>query len=141
MSRILTNRTDPPGGVLVLGGAICLVAGIMLVVMRFADPTPAIVAVAAVLVVAGFTLLINGGLTLASHPVWTEGTVQDRRWTVRGARRVGMIVLDTGAVEPFVVEVGGAVFAALAVGDHVRVEHGSLDRARVSRVELLEEKG
>ncbi len=94
---------------------------------------------AAVLVVAGFSLLINGGLALASRPVWTAGTVIDRRWTVRGARRVGVIVLDTGAAEPLAVQVEGPMFTALAVGDRVRVEHGSLDRLRVFRVELLDD--
>lgn len=138
MTRTLTNHNGPPPLAITLAGAVCFVVGIALVVTRYHDPTPAIVGVAAVLIVAGFSLLINGGLALASRPVWTEGTVIDRRWTVRGARRVGAVVLDTGAAEPFVVQVHGSVFTALAVGDRVRVEHGSLDRTRVSQIELLD---
>jgi len=139
MPRTLTNRTGPPDAAIALAGAVCLAAGIALVVARFARPTPVIVSVAAVLVVAGFSLLINGGLALFSHPVWTAGTVLDRRWTVRGARRVGVVVLDTDAVEPLAVQVNGDIFAVLAVGDRVRIEHGSLDRGRVFRIELLDD--
>jgi len=141
MPRTLMNRTGPPDATVALAGAVCLTVGIALVVARFARPTPVIVSVAAVLIVAGFSLLINGALALFSRPVWTEGTILDRRWTVRGARRVGVIVLDTGAVEPLAVPLKGAVFTALTVGDRVRVEHGSLDRLRVFRVELLDSAG
>jgi len=140
MPRTLTNHNGPPPLAITLAGVVCFVVGIVLVVTRFNDPTTVIVGVAAVLIVAGFSLLINGGLALASRPIWTEGTIIDRRWTVHGARRVGAVVLDTGAEEPFVVQVNGTVFTALAVGDRVRIEHGSLDRTRVSQIELLDAK-
>lgn len=134
----LMNRAGTPGPLLLTAGAVCLAAGIGVVLARFATPTPLVVAGAAVLLVAGFTLTANGVLALLSRPITTEGTVRDRRWTVSGVRRVGVLVLDTGAREPLVVEVELATYHAVANGDRVRVRHDNLNRAHVYTVELLD---
>src|SRR5690349_15029254 len=93
-SMTFQNRTGPSGRVLLLSGLICLAIGIIIVVVRLHTPTAGIVIVAAVGVIAGFTLTTSGILALVSHPIWTEGTVVDARWTIAGVRRVGVVMLD-----------------------------------------------
>lgn len=135
---IPTGRTGTSGGAILAAGAVCLAAGVIVGIARFATPDPAVVIAAAVLVVLGFTLAANGVLRLLSRPITTEGTVRDRRWTVSGVRRVGVVVLDVGAAEPLVVQVEPAIYATIAVGNRVRVRHDSLNRARVHAVEILD---
>lgn len=135
------ERTRLYGGLLIVGGVACLAVGIALVIARLRTPTPAIVAVAVVLVVTGFALLANGILALFARPVWTEGIVRDRHphlLNAVGIRRGGALVLDVGAREPYIVPVGAESYTALAVGNRVRVRHDSLNRARIYTVELLD---
>jgi len=133
----LHNRTGPRGRTLLLGGLACLAAGIVIVVARLHDPTPGIVIVAGAAVIAGFTLTSAGLLALFSRPVWIEGTVVDTRWTINGVRRIGTAVLDIGEADQLTVHLDHAVYRALTVGDRVRVQHNSLNRAQVYQVEII----
>lgn len=139
--RPFAERTRLHGGLLLAGGVACLAGGIALVIARLRTPTPAIVAFAAVLIVAGFALLANGVLALFARPVWTDGVVRDRHPHILNAvrlRRGGVLVLDVGATDPFIVPVGAATYGEFAVGDRVRVRHDHLNRARIYAVESLD---
>jgi hypothetical protein len=133
----LRNRTGPSGRTLLLSGLICLLAGIIIVVARLHTPTPGIVILAVIGVVAGFILTSAGILALISRPVWVEGTVVDARWAISGVRRAGTAVLDIGEADLLTVHLDYAVYRALTIGDRVRVEHNSLNRAQVYRVEII----
>ncbi len=133
----LRNRTGPSGRTLLLGGLFCLAVGIVIFVARLHSPTPAVVIVAAVGVIAGFTLVSTGILAILSRPVWIEGTIVDARWTISGVRRIGTAVLDIGEADLLTVHLDHAVYRALSVGDRVRVEHNSLNRAQVYQVEVI----
>lgn len=133
----LRNRTGPSGRTLLLSGLICLLAGIIIVVARLHTPTPGIVILAVVGVVAGFILTSAGILALISRPVWVEGTVVDARWAISGVRRTGTAVLDIGEADLLTVHLDYAVYRALVVGDRVRIEHNSLNRAQVYRIEII----
>ncbi|MDQ2787527.1 MAG: hypothetical protein M3Y58_21270 [Chloroflexota bacterium] len=133
----LRNRTGPSGRTLLLSGLICLIAGIGIVVMRLHTPTPGIVILAVIGIVAGFTLTSTGILALFSRPVWIEGTVVDARWTISGMRRTGTAVLDIGEADLLTIHLDYAVYRALTVGDRVRVEHNSLNRAQVYQMEII----
>ena len=80
----LKNRTGPSGRTLLLSGLICLIVGISIVVARLHTPTPGVVIVAVIGVVAGFILTSTAILALFSRPIWIEGTVVDARWTISG---------------------------------------------------------
>ena len=133
----LHNRTGPSGRTLLLGGLVCLIAGIAIVVARLHDPTPGIVILAGAGVIAGFTLTSAGLLALFSRPVWIEGTVVDTRWSINGMRRIGTAVLDIGEADLLTVHLDHAVYRALTVGDRVRVEHNSLNRTQVYQIEII----
>jgi hypothetical protein len=133
----LHNRTGPRGRTLLLGGLVCLFVSIAIVVARLHNPTPGIVIVAGAAVIAGFTLTSAGLLAVFSRPVWIEGTVVDTRWTISGMRRIGTAVLDIGEVDLLTVHLDHAVYRALIVGDRVRVEHNSLNRAQVYQIEIV----
>ncbi len=133
----LRNRTGPSGRMLLLSGLICLIAGIVIVVVRLHNPTPGVVILAVIGVVAGFTLTSAGILALLSRPAWIEGTVVDARWTISGMRRAGTAVLDVGEADLLTVHLDYAVYRALTVGDRVRVEHNSLNRAQVYQIEII----
>jgi hypothetical protein len=133
----LHNRTGPRGRTLLLGGLVCLFVGIAIVVARLHNPTPGIVIVAGAAVIAGFTLTSAGLLAVFSRPVWIEGVVTDTRWTISGMRRIGTAVLDIGEVDLLTVHLDHAVYRALIVGDRVRVEHNSLNRAQVYQIEIV----
>jgi hypothetical protein len=135
---VLRNRTGPSGRMLLLGGLVALAAGIVIVVARIMNPTPGVVMAAAVCVVAGFGLTISGALALISRPVWIEGTVVDTRWSVGGLRRVGVVVLDIGEQDQLPVQLDYPIFREIAVGDRLRLEHNSLNRAQVYQVEIIE---
>lgn len=140
-SRPFAERTRLHGGLLIAAGVGCLAAGVALVIARLRTPTPAIVAVAAALIVAGFALAANGTLALFARPVWTEGVVRDRHPHPLSAiklRRGGVLVLDVGAAEAFIAPVDAATYGELAVGDRVRVRHDRLNRARIYAVESLD---
>jgi hypothetical protein len=133
----LHNRTGPRGRTLLLGGLVCLFVSIAIVVARLHNPTPGIVIVAGAAVIAGFTLTSAGLLAVFSRPVWIEGTVVDTRWTISGMRRIGTAVLDIGEVDLLTVHLDHAVYRALIVGDRVRMEHNSLNRAQVYQIEIV----
>jgi len=133
----LRNRTGPSGRTLLLSGLICLIAGIVIVIARLRTPTPGVVMLAVIGVVAGFTLTSAGILALVSRPVWIEGTVVDARWTISGVRRTGTALLDVGEADLLTVHLDYAVYRALTIGDRVRVEHNSLNRAQVYQVEII----
>ncbi|HEY7909898.1 MAG TPA: hypothetical protein VIC60_13535 [Thermomicrobiales bacterium] len=133
----LRNRTGPGGRTLLLAGLICLIAGIIIVVVRLHTPTPGVVILAVIGVVAGFTLTSAGILALMSRPVWIEGTVVDARWTIRGVRRTGTAALDVGEADLLTVHLDYAVYRELTVGDRVRVEHNSLNRTQVYQIEII----
>lgn len=133
----LHNRAGPSGRTLLLAGLICLFAGAVIVVARLHNPTPGVVIVAGAGVIAGFTLTSAGILALISRPVWIEGTVVDARWTISGVRRIGTAVLDIGEADLLTVHLDHAVYRTLNVGDRVRVEHNSLNRAQVYQVEIV----
>ncbi len=135
---MLANSTGPSGRQMVLGGIVAFATAIIIFVARWQTPTPAIVAVVAVGVVAGFTLLISGGLALAARPVWLDATVRDMRWTISGVRRVRAVLLDVGEREPLTVTLDGGVAEMLHIGDRVRIEHNHLNRTQVYRVEVIE---
>ena len=138
------RRTRLFGGLLIAAGIASFVAGVALVIARFTTPTPVIVAVAVIAVVAGFALLANGVLALFAHPIWTEGTVRDchpHMLNAIGLRRGGVLVLNVGTPEPFIVSVNAATYATLAAGDRVRVRHDRLNRARIYAVEPLDDGG
>jgi hypothetical protein len=137
----LRNRTGPSGRILLLSGFICLAAGIIIVIARLHNPTPGVVILAVIGVVAGFTLTSAGILALFSRPVWVEGTVVDARWTINGMRRAGTAVLDVGEADLLTVHLDYAVYRSLTVGDHVRVEHNSLNRAQVYQIEIIAHAG
>lgn len=137
----LRNRTGPGGRILLLSGLICLSTGIVIIVARLHTPTPGVVMLAVVGVVAGFMLSSAGMLALISRPVWSEGTVVDARWTISGVRRTGTAVLDIGEADLLTVHLEYAVYRALTVGDRVRVEHNSLNRAEVYQVEIIAHAG
>jgi hypothetical protein len=63
--------------------------------------------------------------------------VVDTRWTISGMRRIGTAVLDIGEVDLLTVHLDHAVYRALIVGDRVRVEHNSLNRAQVYQIEIV----
>jgi hypothetical protein len=134
---VLRNRTGPSGRMLLSGGLIALAAGIVIIIARIHDPTPSVVMLAAVCVVAGFVLTISGALALVSHPVWTEGTVMDARWTVGALRRIGVVVLDVGERDQLTINLDFAIFKAITVGDRLRIEHNSLNRTQVYQVEII----
>lgn len=133
----LRNRTGPSGRTLLLTGLLCLVTGIIIVVVRLHNPTPGVVILAVIGVVAGFTLTSVGILALISRPVWIEGSVVDARWTISGMRRTGTALLDIGEADLLAVHLDYAVYRALTVGDCVRVEHNSLNRAQVYQIEII----
>ncbi|MGI8855617.1 MAG: hypothetical protein ACR2JW_07700 [Thermomicrobiales bacterium] len=133
----LHNRTGPGGRTLLIGGLVSLFASIAVVVARLHNPTPGIVILAGAGVIAGFTLTSAGLLAVLSRPVWIEGTVVDTRWTISGVRRIGTAVLDIGEADLLTVHLDHAVYRALTAGDRVRVEHNSLNRAEVYRVEII----
>ncbi len=133
----LKNRTGPSGRTLLLSGLICLIAGISIVVARLHTPTPGVVIVAVIAVVAGFILTSTAILALFSRPIWIEGTVVDARWTISGMRRTGTAVLDSGEADLLTIHLDYAVYRALTVGDRVRVEHNSLNRAQVYQIEII----
>lgn len=133
----LHNRTGPSGRALLLTGLACLCTSMGIVVARLHNPTPGVVILAGAGVIAGFTLTSAGILALVSRPVWVEGTVLDTRWTISGVRRIGTAVLDLGEADPLTIHLDHAVYRALSVGDRVRVEHNSLNRAQVYRVEII----
>ncbi len=133
----LHNRTGPRGRTLLIGGLGCLLASIAVVVARLHNPTPGIVMLAGAGVIAGFTLTSAGLLAVLSRPVWIEGMVVDTRWTISGVRRIGTAVLDIGEADLLTVHLDPAVYRALTAGDRVRVEHNSLNRAEVYRVEII----
>lgn len=133
----LRNRTGPGGRTLLLAGLICLITGIIIVVVRLHNPTPGIVILAVVGVVAGFILTSAGILALISRPVWIEGTVVDTRWTISGMRRTGTALLDVGEADLLTVHLDYAVYRALTIGDRVRVEHNSLNRVQVYQIEII----
>lgn len=137
----LRNRTGPGGRILLLSGLICLSTGIVIIVARLHTPTPGVVMLAVVGVVGGFMLSSAGMLALISRPVWSEGTVVDARWTISGVRRTGTAVLDIGEADLLTVHLEYAVYRALTVGDRVRVEHNSLNRAEVYQVEIIAHAG
>jgi len=122
---------------LLAGGLIGLVAGIVIVTARIHDPTPGVVMIAAVCIVAGFILTISGALALISRPIWIEGTVVDARWTIGGVRRIGVVVLDTGEPDQLTINLDYRIFREIGVGDRLRVEHNSLNRTQVYRVEIV----
>lgn len=131
------NRTGPGGRTLLLAGLVALIAGIIIVIARLHDPTPGVVIIAAAAVVAGFTLTTAGILTLFSRPVWIEGTVVDARWTVSGLRRIGTAALDIGEADLLTVHLDHAIYRELHIGDRVRVQHNSLNRAQVYQIEII----
>ncbi len=133
----LRNRSGPGGRTLLLSGIICLIAGIGIVVARLHNPTPGVVVLAVIGVVAGFTLISAGILALISRPAWIEGTVVDARWTISGMRRTGTALLDIGETDLLTIHLDYAVYRALSVGDRVRVEHNSLNRAQVYQIEII----
>ena len=133
----LRNRTGPSGRTLLLSGLICLIAGIIIVVARLHNPTPGIVILAVIGVVAGFILTSAGTLALLSRPVWIEGTVVDARWTISGMRRTGTALLDVGEADLLTIHLDYAVYQSLTIGDRVRVEHNSLNRAQVYQIEII----
>jgi len=137
----LRNRTGPGGRILLLSGLICLSTGIVIIVARLHTPTPGVVMLAVVGVVAGFMLSSAGMLALISRPAWIEGTVVDARWTISGVRRTGTAVLDIGEADLLTIHLDYAVYRALTVGDRVRVEHNSLNRAQVYQVEIIAHAG
>lgn len=137
----LRNRTGPSGRTLLLSGLVCLVAGIIIVIARLHNPTPGVVILAVIGVVAGFTLTSAGILSLLSRPVWIEGTVVDARWTISGMRRTGTALLDVGEADLLTIHLDYAVYRALTVGDRVRVEHNSLNRAQVYQIEIIAHAG
>lgn len=122
---------------MLLAGLICLITGIIIVVVRLHNPTPGIVILAVVGVVAGFILTSAGILALISRPVWIEGTVVDTRWTISGMRRTGTALLDVGEADLLTVHLDYAVYRALTIGDRVRVEHNSLNRVQVYQIEII----
>ena len=134
---MLHNRTGLSGRALLLAGLICLFTSIAIVVARLHNPTPGIVILAGAGVIAGFTLTSAGILALVSRPIWIEGTVVDTRWTISGVRRIGTAVLDIGEVDLLTVHLDHALYRALRIGDRVRVEHNSLNRAQVYRIEVI----
>ena len=134
---MLHNRTGPSGRMLLSGGLIALAAGIVIVIARIHTPTPGVVMIAAVCVVAGFVLTISGALALVSRPVWIEGTVVDARWTVGALRRIGVVVLDVGERDQLAINLDFDLFKQIEVGDRLRVEHNSLNRQQVYRVEII----
>ena len=134
---MLRNRTGPSGRTLLLSGLICLVTGIVIVVVRLHNPTPGVVILAVVGVVAGFSLMSAGILALISRPIWIEGTVVDTRWTINGVRRTGTALLDIGEADLLTIHLDYAVYRALTAGDRVRVEHNSLNRAQVYQIEIV----
>lgn len=134
---MLKNRTGPSGRIVLLSGLICLIGGIIVVVARLQTPTPGIVVVAVIGVVAGFTLTSAGILALLSRPAWIEGTVVDARWTISGMRRAGTALLDVGEADLLTIHLDYAVYRALTVGDRVRVEHNSLNRAQVYQIAII----
>ena len=138
---LLHNRTGPSGRTLLLSGLICLIAGMVIVVARLHNPTPGVVILAVVGIVAGFTLTSAGILALISRPVWIEGTVVDARWTISGVRRTGTAVLDVGEADLLIVHLDYAVYRELTIGDRVRVEHNSLNRAQVYHIEIIAHAG
>jgi hypothetical protein len=131
------NRIGPGGRTLLLAGLVSLIAGIVIVIARLHDPTPGIVIIAGAAVIAGFTLTSAGILALLSRPVWIEGTIVDTRWTINGVRRIGTAVLDIGETDLLTVHLDHAVYRELTVGDRVRVEHNSLNRAQVYQLEIV----
>jgi len=133
----LRNRTGPSGRTLLLSGIICLIASIIIVVARLHTPTPGVVSLAVIGVVAGFTLTSAGILALISRPTWIEGTVVDARWTISGMRRTGTALLDIGEADLLTIHLDYAIYRALTVGDRVRVEHNSLNRAQVYQIEII----
>lgn len=137
----LRNRTGPSGRTLLLSGIICLIAGIIIVVARLHTPTPAVVILAVIGVVAGFILTSAGILALFSRPVWIEGTVVDARWTISGMRRTGTALLDVGEADLLTIHLDYAVYQSLTIGDRVRVEHNSLNRAQVYQIEIIAHAG
>ncbi|MHB8644762.1 MAG: hypothetical protein ACYDAR_03105 [Thermomicrobiales bacterium] len=138
---LLKNRTGPSGRTLLLSGLICLIAGIAIVAARLHNPTPGVVILAVIGVVAGFTLTSAGILALVSRPVWIEGTVVDARWTISGVRRTGTALLDVEEADLLAVHLDYAVYRALTVGDRVRVLHNSLNRAQVYQIEIIAHTG
>lgn len=122
---------------LLSGGLIALAAGIVIVIARIHTPTPGVVMLAAVCVVAGFVLTISGALALVSRPVWIEGTVVDARWTIGALRRIGVVVLDVGERDQLTINLDFAVFKEIEIGDRLRVEHNSLNRTQVYQVEVI----
>lgn len=133
----LRNRSGPSGRTLLLSGIMCLIAGIVIVVARLHNPTPGVVILAVIGIVAGFTLTSVGILALISQPVWIEGTVVDARWTISGMRRTGTALLDIGEADLLTIHLDYAIYRALTVGDRVRVEHNSLNRAQVYQIEII----
>lgn len=133
----LRNRTGPRGQTLLLAGLLCLITGIAIVVVRLHNPTPGVVILAVVGGVAGFSLISAGILALISRPVWIEGAVVDARWTISGMRRTGTALLDIGEADLLTIHLDYAVYRALTVGDRVRVEHNSLNRAQVYQIEII----
>lgn len=131
------NRAGPSGRALLLAGLTALITGIVIVVARLHDPTPGIVMIAVAAVVAGFTLTTAGILALLSRPVWVEGTVMDARWTISGLRRIGTAVLDIGEADLLTVHLDHAIYRELKIGDRVRVQHNSLNRAQVYQLEVI----
>ncbi len=134
---MLQNHRGPSGWTLLLAGLVLLLTGIVIVVARLHSPTPGVVIVAAGGIIVGFPLMIGGILALVSRPVWIEGTVVDARWTIAGARRVGVVVLDIAEPDVLSVHLDHAVFTQLAIGDCVRVQHNSLNRTQVYQVEVI----
>lgn len=135
---MLANRPGLSGRQQLIGGLIALVVGIVVIVARFNNPTPAVVSVAVVGIVTGFTLAISGGLALFSRPVWIEGRILDARWTIVGVRRVGVVLLETAEEHPLTLHLDAPVFRHVHTGDRVRIEHNNLNRAQVYRVEVVE---
>ncbi len=133
----LRNRSGPSGRTLLLSGIMCLIAGIVIVVARLHNPTPGVVILAVIGIVAGFTLTSAGILALISQPVWIEGTVVDARWTISGMRRTGTALLDIGEADLLTIHLDYAIYRVLTVGDRVRVEHNSLNRAQVYQIEII----
>jgi hypothetical protein len=137
----LRNHSGPSGRTLLLSGLICLIAGIIIVIARLHNPTPGVVILAVIGVVAGFILTSAGILALFSRPVWIEGTVVDARWTISGMRRTGTALLDVGEADLLTLHLDYAVYRALTIGDRVRVEHNSLNRAQVYQIEIIAHAG
>jgi hypothetical protein len=134
---MMQNRTGPSGRMLLSGGLVALAAGIIIVIARIHNPTPGVVMIAAACVVAGFVLTISGALAVVSRPIWIEGTVVDARWTVGALRRIGVVVLDVGERDQLTINLDFALFKQIDVGDRLRVEHNSLNRQQVYRVEII----